>query len=94
MNHEPDLHISIHKIMLSYLTSSEYLRLWGISSASQCSRTTASVRGNVLKCLRVAGVSNVKQLVVRSNSVPSSLYNLQRSNSRPNIRERCCHAPL
>ena len=25
--HQPDLHISIHKIMLGYLTSSEYLRL-------------------------------------------------------------------
>jgi len=44
MGHQRDLHISIHKIMLGYLTS-EYLRLWGISSASQCSRTTASVRG-------------------------------------------------
>jgi hypothetical protein len=44
MAHQPDLHISIHKIKLGYLTSSEYLRLWSISSASQCSRTTANVR--------------------------------------------------
>jgi hypothetical protein len=50
--------------------------------------------GNVLKCLRVAGISNVKQLVVRSNSVTRSLYNLQRRNPRPDIRERWCHAPL